>query len=89
MATVFQRSGPREEPVAEEFALSDEGHSAAERLRQSSRAYEQLYAYIQRLRSEWDKPNLLRRVYKTWPKYAERSLIRDQVEGRARRRRSS
>ena len=44
---------------------------------------------VQRLRSEWDKPNLLRRVYKTWPKYAERSLIRDEVEGRARRRSSN
>ncbi len=89
MAMVFQRSGPREEPATEEFALNEEGHRAVERLRQSSRAYDQLYAYIQRLRSEWDKPNLLRRVYKTWPKYAERSLIRDQVEGRARRRRSN
>jgi predicted DNA binding CopG/RHH family protein len=89
MATVFQRSGPHEEPAPEDFALNEEGHRAAERLRQSSRAYDQLYAYIQRLRSEWDKPNLLRRVYKTWPKYAERSLIRDQVEGRARRRRSN
>jgi predicted DNA binding CopG/RHH family protein len=89
MATVFRRSGPHEEPSPEEFALNEEGHRAAERLRQSSRAYDQLYAYIQRLRSEWDKPNLLRRVYKTWPKYAERSLIRDQVEGRVRRRRSS
>ena len=89
MTTVFQRSGPHEGPATEEFSLNQEGHRAAERLRQSSRAYEQLYAYIQRLRSEWDKPNLLRRVYKTWPKYAERSLIRDQVEGRARRRRSS
>jgi predicted DNA binding CopG/RHH family protein len=89
MATVFQRSGPHEEPATEDFALNEEGHHAAERLRQSSRAYDQLYAYIQRLRSEWDKPNLLRRVYKTWPKYAERSLIRDKVEGRARRRRSN
>jgi predicted DNA binding CopG/RHH family protein/uncharacterized protein YwgA len=89
MATVFQRSGPREEAGTEEFALNQEGHRAAERLRQSSRTYDQLYNYIQRLRSEWDKPNLLRRVYKTWPKYAERSLIREQVEGRARRRRSS
>lgn len=89
MATVIERSGPREDAVTEEFALSEEGHRAAERLRQSSRAYDRLYAYIQRLRSDWDKPDLLRRVYKTWPKYAERSLIRDEVEGRARRRRSS
>jgi predicted DNA binding CopG/RHH family protein len=89
MATVVQRSGPREDSTTEEFALNEEGHRAAERLRQSSRAYDQLYAYIQRLRSEWDTPDLLRRVYKTWPKYAERSLIRDEVEGRARRRRST
>lgn len=89
MATVVQRSGPREDSAPEEFALSEEGHRAAERLRQSSRAYDQLYAYVRRLRSEWDTPDLLRRVYKTWPKFAERSLIRDEVEGRARRRRSN
>lgn len=89
MATVVQRSGPREDSATEEFALSEEGHRVAERLRQSSRAYDQLYTYIQRLRSEWDTPDLLRRVYRTWPKFAERSLIRNEVEGRARRRRSN
>ena len=89
MATVVERPGPREDFATEEFALSEEGHRAAERLRRSSRAYDQLYAYIQKLRSDWDTPALIRRVYKTWPKYAERSLIRDEVEGRARRRRSN
>lgn len=89
MATVLERPGPREDVGIEEFALNEEGHRAAERLRRSSRAYDQLYAYIQKLRSEWDTPALIRRVYKTWPKYAERSLIRDQVEGRAPRRRSN
>ena len=89
LATVVERPGPREDFAAEEFALSEEGHRAAERLRRSSRAYDQLYAYIQKLRSEWDTPALIRRVYKTWPKYAERSLIRDEVEGHTRRRRSN
>lgn len=82
MATVVERSGPRDEPVVEEFALSERGHEAAERLRQSSRAYDQLYAYVRRLREEWDTPDLLERVYETWPKYAERSLIREQVARR-------
>jgi predicted DNA binding CopG/RHH family protein len=86
MATVVERSGPRDESSVEEFALNEHGHEAAERLRQSGRAYDQLYAYIRELREEWDTPDLLRRVYQTWPKYAERSLIRDEVEGRRRGR---
>lgn len=87
MATVVERSGPHEEAEVGEYALSEEGHRAAESLRQSSRAYNQLYAYVQRLREEWDTPDLLDRVYETWPKYAERSVIRDRVERRAKRTR--
>ncbi len=43
MATAVERSGPRDEVDAEEYALNEWDHVAAERLRQSSRAYEQLY----------------------------------------------
>jgi hypothetical protein len=86
MATVVERSGPREEPEVEEYALSDRGHKAAERLRQSNRAYEQLYAYVRALREEWDTPDLVERVYEAYPKFAERSLIRDQVTARSKRR---
>jgi predicted DNA binding CopG/RHH family protein len=86
MATVVERSGPRDEVSVEEFALTERGHQAAERLRQSSRAYDQLFSYLRSLRQEWDTPQLLDRVYENWPKYAERSLIRDQVARRRSRR---
>lgn len=89
MEAVAERSGPRDGPDIEEFALSDEGHQAAERLRQSSRAYDQLYSYVRKLREEWDTPDLLKRVYETWPKYAERSMIRDEVAHRRRKARPS
>src|SRR5262249_3291425 len=78
MASAMARSGPREDvATVEEFALSERGHEAAERLRRSNRAYEQLFAYIQRLRHEWDTPDLVERVYETWPKMADRSLIKE------------
>jgi len=89
VATAEERSGPR---ANDEVALSDQGHEAAERLRQSSKAYEQLFAYIREIRQEWDTPRLdelVDRVYADWPKYAERSLIRDEVEARSARRRRS
>lgn len=87
MASAMARSGPRDDTEAvEEFSLSERGHEAAERLRRSNRAYEQLFAYIQDLRSEWDTPELVERVYATWPKMAGRSLIKDQVARRASRR---
>jgi predicted DNA binding CopG/RHH family protein len=88
LATVVDRSGPRKEPEVEEYALNEQGHAAAERLRQSNAAYDRLYAYVHRVREEWDTPDLLERVYQTWPKYTERSLIRDEVARRARRRKS-
>ncbi|MGD0409785.1 MAG: hypothetical protein ABSB34_12455 [Candidatus Limnocylindrales bacterium] len=90
MATAQQRSGPRADRKPEEFALTQRGHEAAERLRQSNRAYDQLFAYISHVRKEWDTPQLdelVEKVYVTWPKYAEKSLIRGEVAERAARRR--
>ena len=88
MASAMARSGPREDASAvEDFTLSDRGHDAAERLRRSSRAYEQLFVYIEELRKEWDTPELVERVYETWPKMADRSVIKEQVARRTSRRR--
>jgi hypothetical protein len=86
MATVSERSGPRDEVAR--FELSERGHKAAEQLRKSDGAYEQLYRYVRSLREEWDTPDLLERVYKRWPKFAEKSLIREEVAARRARRRS-
>lgn len=88
IATAAERAGPREDFQAEEFALNERGHEAAERLRQSSRAYDQLFLRIRDLRAEWDTAQLVERVYETWPDYAERSLIKDEVADRRARRRS-
>ena len=70
------------------FALNDRGHEVAERLRQLSRAYDQLYVYVRAIREEWDTPDLVERVYEEYPKFAEKSVIRDQVAARRARRRS-
>ncbi len=89
IATAERRSGPRDPGGPELFALSDRGHEAAERLRRSSRAYETLFARIAEIRREWDTPQLeelVDRVYATWPAYAEKSLIREEVVERAGRR---
>lgn len=88
METAVERAGPRDEPEAEEYALSDRGHAAAERLRQSSEAYERLYTYVRRVREEWDTPDLIDRVYEAFPKYTERSLIREKVNKRIEKRRA-
>jgi predicted DNA binding CopG/RHH family protein len=88
MATAVDRAGPRSDSQVEEFELSDQGHKAAERLRQSSRAYEELFVRIQDLRAQWDTPDLVERVYETWPEYAKESLIKDEVAARRARRRS-
>jgi hypothetical protein len=85
MATVNERSGPTDERTAEEFVLTERGHEAAERLRRANAAYGQLYEYVRAIRKEWDTPDLLERVYETWPKYTKRSLIRDQLAERRRR----
>jgi hypothetical protein len=88
MASAMARSGPREDStITEDFALSDRGHEAAERLRRSNRAYEELFAYVRELRQEWDTPDLVDRVYETWPTMAENSLIKDEVASRRARRR--
>lgn len=90
MASAMTRAGPSDDPaLVEEFVLNDRGHVAAERLRRSNRAYEQLFGYIGQLRQEWDTPDLVERVYETWPKMADRSLIKERVAGRANRRRRS
>lgn len=91
MAAVKGRSRPSDAPTVAEFALSDKGHESAERLRHSSPAYEQLFALVETVRRDWDTPevnDLVDRVYHTWPEYTEKSLIRDEVERRNRRRRS-
>lgn len=91
MRTAAERSGPREESRPDVFALSATGHEAAERLRQSNRAYETLFARVAEIRKEWDTPNLdhfVDRVYEEWPQYAERSLIKHQVAERTSRRHS-
>ena len=73
---------------AQEFALNRAGHDAAERLRHSDPAYERLFEEVTRVREQWDTPDLLERVYDAWPQYTERSLIRDEVAARRRKRRA-
>lgn len=85
-STVIERSGSRDQP--EIFALNEQGHEAAERLRRSGAAYEQLFQYVRSIRAEWDTPALIERVYEEFPKYAEKSLIRGEVDQRRARRRS-
>jgi predicted DNA binding CopG/RHH family protein len=77
-----------ESEISEEFALSDVGHDAAERLVHSNPAYERLFQQVSKLRTEWDTPDLIERVYETWPEQTEKSLIRDEVAERRQRRRS-
>ncbi len=89
MRTAEERSGPRVPNMPEVFALSEEGHEAAEQLRRSNRAYQALYLRIAEIRQEWDTPNLddlIDRVYEEWPQYAEKSVIRHEVAERAARR---
>jgi len=89
MRSAAERSGPREPSGPEVFALSPEGHEAAERLRRSNRAYETLFARVAEIRHEWDTPNLddlVDRVYEEWPQYADKSLIKDEVAERASKR---
>jgi predicted DNA binding CopG/RHH family protein len=83
IATTSERAGPR---GPEEFALNAQGHEAADRLVRSNRAYEQLFERIRQVRAQWDKPDLVERVYETWPEYAERSVIKDEVAARRARR---
>ena len=90
MAAVSERARPESgsENIVE-FALSEQGHDAAERLRHSSPRYEQLFAFVEAVKKEWDTPklgDLVARVYAAYPKYAEKSVIREEVERRGRRR---
>lgn len=88
VATAAERSGPGPQVGVKEFSLNQRGHAAAERLRRSSHAYERLFAQVEKIREEWDTEELMERVYDQWPKYAERSVIKDEVaDRRARRRR--
>jgi len=92
IATAEGRSGQDDEAEGQEFALNERGHAAAERLRKSSRAYDQLFAYIRQLRQEWDTASLNRlvdRVYEDWPNFTDKSLIKGKVEARSVRRRRS
>jgi predicted DNA binding CopG/RHH family protein/uncharacterized protein YwgA len=89
MATVVERAGRDDDSNVIEFALNKRGHEAAERLRHSSPTYEQLFAFVESIRKEWDTPDLtdlVDRVYETWPKYAEKSVIREDVVRRNRQR---
>ena len=90
MAAVSERAQPQSggEAVVE-FALSERGHEAAEQLRHSNPHYEQLFKFVESVKKEWDTPvlgDLVARVYQTYPKYAEKSVIRGEVERRGRRR---
>ena len=90
MAAVTERAGRHDDTKVVSFELSKSGHEAAERLRKSSPTYEQLFAFVESIRREWDAPDLtdlVDRVYETWPKYAEKSVIRDEVARRTDRRR--
>jgi predicted DNA binding CopG/RHH family protein/uncharacterized protein YwgA len=89
IATVTDRAGRADDKVVE-FALNDRGHQMAERMRQSNPSYDQLFKFVESVRQEWDMSDLnelVDRVYETWPKYAEKSVIRDQVAERRQRRR--
>jgi hypothetical protein len=86
-STVVDRSGPRDRTQVEDFALNDQGHDAAERLRRSDAAYEQLYQYVLTIRGEWDTTELVERVYEEYPQFTEKSLIREEVDRRRARRR--
>lgn len=90
IATVIERAGPADEGMVVEFALNDRGHEAAETLRHSSPGYERLFELVESVRQEWDKgslDDLIGRVYEAYPKYAEKSVIEDQVARRTERRR--
>jgi predicted DNA binding CopG/RHH family protein len=91
MAAVSERAGPDDEGKVVEFALSQQGHEAAERLRQSSPRYDQLFQFVEAIRKEWDiidLSELVDRVYETWPKFASKSVIREDVARRTERRRA-
>ncbi len=93
MSSVSRRASSAESgTTVVEFALSDKGHEAAERLRHSSAAYEQLFSFVESVKQEWDTSDvrdLVARVYETYPAYTEKSVIQEEVELHRRRRKSS
>jgi predicted DNA binding CopG/RHH family protein len=84
MASVLRHAGPR---VDEVYALTAEGRAAAAELRRKDKVYARLAEQIQALRKEWDRPDLVERVYDAFPEYTGRSLIKDKVARRAAARR--
>jgi hypothetical protein len=87
MAGANKRAMSQEQKSGNVFALTENGHEAAEKLRHSSPAYEALFDAVENLREKWDTPDLIDRVYDRWPEYTGRSLIRDEVAERRERRR--
>jgi hypothetical protein len=87
MAVVADKAGPggsgEDHRPREDFALTDVGRERAERLRKSNRAYERLAEYVGSIRREYDKDDLVERVYAEYPQFAETSLIRAKVARRA------
>jgi predicted DNA binding CopG/RHH family protein/uncharacterized protein YwgA len=72
------------------FVLTPKGHELAEDLRHKDEHHESVYEVVASVRKEWDVPNLqdlVDRVYAKYPKFTEKSRIRDEVENRNRRRR--
>ena len=90
MASVLRHAGPRE-TQPQVYVLTAEGHSEAEQLRRSDEAYARLAERIRQLREEWDRPDLIERVYEAFPEYASRSVIKEKIARRAaaRKRRPS
>lgn len=91
MATVTARAGPEDQGKVVEFTLNKRGHEAAEALRQSDPSYEQLFNFVEAIRKDWDTDDLsdlVDRVHETWPKYADKSVIREKVARRTKQRRA-
>jgi len=89
IAVVVEKAGPGvplDHEPRKDFALTEVGHERAERLRKSGLAYERLAAYVAAIRQEYDKDDLVERIYAEYPQYAENSLIREKVARRAKRR---
>lgn len=79
MSSVLRHAGPK---VNDVYALTAEGRAAAAELRRKDGAYARLAEQIHALRVEWDRPDLIERVYEAFPEYTGRSLIRDEVAQR-------
>lgn len=80
IAQAAGRAGPR--PQNEVFRLNKRGHELAEQLRHSNDAYEHLFAHVAQVREEYDKDDLLERVYEENEPYTEHSVIKEKVQAR-------